>query len=202
MINWIYNSVTVKGSYNELNILKNTGFNFQNIHPSPETSEDEVLLWQIYHWGTAWPARNIIIEELDIMNEVLISIKFKTAWSPPHGLLAYLTQKYGSLEILNEYFEDCDETYGSATYFNGIITNSHIHPYENKLTSLKEFSTKNSWFDYEAYVTNIILRRENIELFQNSDYPAEIELYYWTKTYEEYVAYSEENCDDLTLHLY
>ena len=66
--------------------------------------------WRDAHWGTKWGA----IDVFEDTDEETATYSFTTAWSPPHGIIEALREKFPDLDIVA--FFDCEEDQEAGYY--------------------------------------------------------------------------------------
>jgi len=166
MPNWTESVIHISGDPAVLKLIVDSNFDFHTLYPCPfitkETSTEGWYKWCCIHWGTKWPARDVDIDQDD--NGLFV--RLVTAWSTPHGILAYLTHRYPSLLIVNEWSDECNEVIGMTTYNNGNVVSKSFEPSCYTLEALEAFASTNSWFDYDAYYDEYTA---NLEYNQDSE---------------------------------
>jgi hypothetical protein len=101
-----------------------TYFNFNAIVPEPENNEDWYG-WRCQHWGTKWNSYNCNEPELYYVHDDLVcSIDFDTAWSPPHEVIEALAPQYPDLCFLHLYWEGGIDFSGKREYVAGNCVDS------------------------------------------------------------------------------
>ena len=189
MPNWVYNRVTVEGESSHVKILHDLKFDFKKLFPCPDKDD---WIWCSAHWGTKWAANDIeIIEYEDGDPNSVLEVYFDTAWSPPHGFLAHLTELYPSLKIHCYYEEEGDQTIGEARYADGVMEIEQLHPEEYTPSALEEFSNSNSWFIWENIKDNLESSGYNLESMEKEN-KKNIEIEQLKMTFEEYVTDSKK----------
>ena len=183
MPNWVDNYIRIKGSPAEILAIKEAKLDFEILHPCPFVVDGEYMghwyEWCCSHWGTKWPA-----SDLDMTYEdTEIAGNFRTAWSPPHGFLAFLTKKFPTCEITNEYSEELERA-GYSEYKEGLITDKYIILSECKPSAVEKFvkDVNPEWFDYDSYISNL----ESMDL-ELEEYSSTVRVYENILSYEEFV---------------
>jgi hypothetical protein len=122
MPNWCFNFATIISPSREIYdkllnaITENKWFQtFAPINLDPEIHENE---WDyvkaIEIWKTKWAATDVdILNQYD--DELLLEIRFETAWSPPFGVYSIMKKNYG-FEINAIYDEEGCEFFGKCIY--------------------------------------------------------------------------------------
>lgn len=177
MPNWMSNSITIEGDAASLREIYDAAFDFQVIHPCPFPSDDpddnKWLRWCYTHWGTKWsPAE----PELHLESDTCLRVQCQTPWYAPHTFLAFLTLKYPSLRIRNEYEEENYDKVGFAEYDGGIASNTYFQPHTMPFDAIDLFAEKYAWFNRDSYLELY----GNIEGGRADDY----RVYTWNDTYE------------------
>ena len=164
MPNWTDVNITISGDPAALAEIYEASLNFQKLHPCPfitgEGKNDEDWQWHdgwyewcSSHWGTKWPARGVNIDYTMDSGELMAY--FTTAWSVPHGFLAYLTVKYPSLKIVASWEDASFDCVGEATYSDGNLVSKSIDPSLYKPAALLAFADSHDWFSYDNYWSSI-----------------------------------------------
>ena len=186
MPNWTDNCVTITGDLEILKKILDTGFDFQQLHPCPfiegETSHEGWYDWCCDHWGTKWTARDISME----LDENNIRVYFRTAWAAPHGLLAFLTNTYSNIEIINEWNDENTECVGQTRYKHGIIYTQSIDPCLFTKEALQKFELTSPWFCFE----NV---EPYIDDLDQEKLLSKVEVKYWEYSYERFVRASQQS---------
>jgi hypothetical protein len=166
MPNWTESSIHISGDADVLKKIRETNFDFHSLYPSPfvtkETTNEGWYTWCCSHWGTKWPARDIEIDQ----DHSGLYVRLVTAWSTPHGVLAYLSHTYPSLSITNEWSDECNEVIGFTTYNGGTVLSKSFEPSCYTLKALHAFASSNTWFDYDAYENDY---NSNMEYCEDRD---------------------------------
>ena len=187
MPNWVDNEIILTGSSSVLKEIANAVFDFQTLHPCPfingEEHQEGWYPWCVKHWGTKWTGRDICIDYEE--GDSVMVVTCRTAWSAPHGFLAYLTTKYSELKIENTWNLDSNEAVGNAVYVGGLITSKSFDPSEYTLEALDKFATQNIWFTemFDSIKSDL---EETIEEL-GEDLKDEVILRSWTMTYEKFI---------------
>ena len=85
--------------------------------------------WCIGNWGTKWNAYDYYDSENYSENE---DLRFQTAWSAPHPVIAALARKYPDISFSHEWAdEDIGQNCGRKEYANGLCT-SEYYPESRK----------------------------------------------------------------------
>lgn len=176
-----------------MKILHDLKFDFEKLFPCPD--KEDWYNWCCAHWGTKWAAKETVIVEYEEgdPNSVL-EVSFDTAWSPPHGFLAHLTQLYPSLKIHCHYEEEGDQIIGEATYANGMMEIEQFDQTEYAPSALEEFSKLNSWFDWESLKDSLEGCEANLESMEKEN-KKKVETAQLKMTFEEYVNSSMKQFD-------
>ncbi len=186
MPNWVDNEIILTGNASVLREIKDTQFDFQKLHPCPliigEEHKEGWYHWCIKHWGTKWSGRDISIHYEEGDSSMIVTCR--TAWSSPHGFLAYLTTKYSGLKIENTWNLDSNEAVGNAVYEGGVITSKSLDPSEYTLEALEKFASQNIWFVDMFDTIKSDLEETIAELVE--DLKDEVILHVWTMKYEEF----------------
>jgi len=189
MPNWTTNGVKIHADPDLLLSIASSNFDFQIIHPCPfikgEKCEEGWYEWCYSHWGTKWSARYVDIDYAE--GETVLTASFNTAWSAPHGVLAYITELFPEAKITNTWQDECCERVGITTYHEGTITSTSIDPTEYTKETLEAFSDSNLWFDYEECVAYRSDEYEDLEEEDNELLTC-VKPKVWSLTYEEFVA--------------
>lgn len=186
MPNWTDTYVHIEGDPEELAQINAANLDFQILYPCPFiTAEREIEGWYEWcstHWGTKWPARDVEVNH--IPGSEVLSATFRTAWSVPHGVLAYLTLKFPSVKIIAEWADDTCDCVGESRYCEGQIVSKSIDPSLYKPAALEAFADKYLWFSYENYDSMIgrSLEEEDIK-----DLETNIKINTRTCTYEDFI---------------
>ena len=158
MPNWTDVNLTISGDPAALAEIYDARLDFQKLHPCPfidgEGNDDNDwhegwYEWCSTRWGTKWPARDVDLDYTMESDE--LTANFRTAWSVPHGILAYLTVKYPSLKIHASWEDDSFDCVGESTYSDGQIVSKSIDPSLYKPAALLAFGDSNEWFYYDNY---------------------------------------------------
>lgn len=190
MPNWIYNRVTVEGARAEVAALHDAKFDFTKLYPCPD--EDNWYNWCCAHWGTKWPADEVEIVEYEEGEQTsVLEATFNTAWSPPHGFLAHLTQLFPSMKIHCAFEEEAEQTFGQSRYAEGKMDIEQFHPHEYKPSALEEFAKKNPWFDWESLKETLLGYEVNLDSMEEEN-QAPVDILTLNMTFEEYVENSEK----------
>ena len=180
-----------------MKILHDLKFDFETIFPCPD--KENWYNWCCAHWGTKWAP--IAIETIEYEegdpNSVL-EVYFDTAWSPPHGFLAHLTELYPSLKIHCYYEEEADQTIGEGRYADGVMEIEQFHPEEYAPSALEEFSKSNSWFDWENTKENLESYGANMESMEKNN-KKNVETSKLNMSFEEYVNDSKKKFAEIDL---
>jgi hypothetical protein len=148
MPNWCSNKTTIQGSYNELESLIGCNFDFETLRPRPP-NEDDWYEWNIAHWGTKWNRDPECVCAHDEGTQTL-TIRYRTAWSPPNSLLKYLSEEK-QLHIRNRFI---DEAYGFVGYteiLNGEEHTEFIEPSAHSDEYVESYAANHDWFPYEDW---------------------------------------------------
>lgn len=194
MPNWVFNRVTVEGDKDHVFTLQDSGFDFNKLYPCPVEKQkyDEWYSWCCSHWGTKWPASDVeLVDYVEGTPNSVLEAHFNTAWSPPHGFLAYMTKVYPELKIYCQFEEEGYQTIGEARYEGGAMEIKQFHPLDYTPTSLEEFAKENTWFDWDSvksYLNDCGIDMGMMEL----DNYNEIELTILKMTADEYTENSEK----------
>lgn len=140
MPNWCENTLTITGTEPDVNnfIDDNTGKEegtleaqpllFSKSYPEPEEADNEDWWdWRVSHWGTKWEPKFRLDEGIETEikkgpgKERIKSAtyRFETAWSPPEGWLAYVSEKYPDLVFCLSYAEEGMDFGGVLIYEKG-----------------------------------------------------------------------------------
>jgi hypothetical protein len=117
------------------------------IHPIPSYAEEN---WTSRYWSTSSPHdQSTYIVEHFSDDKTHLEVWFRTVWSTPYALFAYLSKKYPEINMSVRYSGDYSVDYvGNATYNKGNIKDIRIYPDRESPKALAQFSQENSWFDY------------------------------------------------------
>jgi hypothetical protein len=168
MPEYVGNSVTIKGPIEILEALVYHKFDFNWIHPIPDDAEDN---WVSKHWTTKCPIDPKSLEITDFSHENnTLCVWFRTAWSSPFALFAYMTKKHPELEISVIYSYGYSIDYiGISEYKYGKVHDVRIYPHSEEPKALATFSQKNNWFDYNQWKNMCIeLGFENLKSIDDS----------------------------------
>ena len=190
MPNWVDNEIILTGNASVLREIADTQFDFQKLHPCPfingEEHKEGWYDWCVKHWGTKWSGRDIGIHYEE--GDTSMTVTCRTAWSSPHGFLAYLTTKYSELKIENTWNLDSNEAVGNAVYEGGVITSKSFDPSEYTLEALDKFATQNVWFVDMFDSIKSDLEETLAEL--DEDLKDKVILHIWTMKYEEFITHT------------
>jgi hypothetical protein len=190
MPNWVDNEIILSGTASSLKKFADAEFDFQKLHPCPfingEDHHEGWYEWCIKHWGTKWPGRDIVIDYEEGNSSMIITCR--TAWSTPHGFLAYLTTKYSELKIENTWNLDSNEAVGNAVYEGGAIISKSFDPSEYTLEALERFASQNTWFTYMFDDMKTDLEEKMLEI--SNDLKDEVIPRIWSMLYEELLTYA------------
>jgi hypothetical protein len=126
MPNWCENILTIEDCSPELaSYLKENGFSFQNIKPTPpELLEGSGWYdWRVSNWGTKWDLDEN--EQREIANLLVsdscgFSAPFMTAWAPPCQAIAALSEQFPNDKFVLRYVEFGMGFAGTAHISNGM----------------------------------------------------------------------------------
>jgi len=154
MPNWISNTVSLEGHPTILSKIAESDFDFQQLHPCPFITDETTIQegwyeWCNAHWGTKWSPSDVDCEYTD--GDLFLEVYFQTAWSPPHGLLTYLTIKYPTLTITNAWSDEADTLAGHAIYSKGKFEDTWIDTSCYTTSALETFAEDHDWFCYDNY---------------------------------------------------
>ena len=190
MPNWVDNEIIINGTASSLKEIADSVFDFQKLHPCPfidgENHQEGWHMWCVQHWGTKWTGRDIVIHYEE--GDSSMTVTCRTAWSSPHGFLAYLTTKYSELKIENTWNLDSNEAVGNAVYEGGVITSKSMDPSEYTLEALETFASQNTWFTYMFDDIKTDLEENIAEL--GEDLKDKVTLGIWTIKYEEFITHT------------
>jgi hypothetical protein len=107
MPNWVYNTITIEGTPEQVKEIAeyvksdDSVFDFNKIIPAPEGCENDSdfdwYSWNCENWGTKWNA-GCSSKSDDVF-------EFQTAWSPPEPIFDALSEKFPNIEI-KVYWEE------------------------------------------------------------------------------------------------
>jgi hypothetical protein len=150
MPEYVGNTVTIDGPADVLSALVEYKFDFNWIHPVPDDAPDG---WTSRHWTTN---RNLdpstfIVEEFS-EDKTHLKVWFRTAWSCPFALFAYMTKKRDQLKINVCYSGGHAVDYvGYTEYSHGKVYDTRLYPHSETPKALEVFSKTNPWFDYQRW---------------------------------------------------
>jgi len=150
MPNYVGNTVTIDGPSHILADLVDHQFDFNWIHPVPSDAEAN---WARQHWTTIGPHdQSTFTVEHFSDDKTHLEVWFRTVWSTPYALFAYLSKKYPEINMSVRYTSgDAIDYVGNATYTKGNVQDIRIYPDRESPKALAQFSQENSWFDYQQW---------------------------------------------------
>jgi hypothetical protein len=81
--------------------------------------------WSVSHWGTKWDAYGF--DDFPQNNGNSDTLRFLTAWDPPHPVLQKLSELAPDLQITHEWAdEDIGRNCGRREYFRGELTDEYL----------------------------------------------------------------------------
>lgn len=148
MPDYVGNTVEIRGPSNILTALIENKFNFNWIHPIPDTADE---CWTSRHWTTP-RVFNPDHFKLEESSENYIKVWFRTIWSTPYALLAYMTKKW-DIEITVCYSGGNTVDYVGRTEYipGGKVKDVRIFTDSETPKALATFSQSNHWFDYSQW---------------------------------------------------
>jgi hypothetical protein len=152
MPNYVGNSVRLHGPATVLLEIKEHTFDFCWIHPIPEDAPNN---WTNQYWGTDRnrdPATFQVEEESE--DGTHMKVWFRTAWSTPFQLFAYMTLRWPDLVLHVTYSGGyLLDFVGHTKYEMGTLSDTRIYPNQESLSALHAFSKEHTWFDVETWRT-------------------------------------------------
>lgn len=128
MPNYVFNTVTIEGSAEELEkvkalvsaptmleaVEKEVIFSFHNIVPEPTNKPIgwDWHGWRVENWGTKWD----VVDVEDVSGENNLIYKFDTAWAPPLEIMQALSEKFPKVHINLHFVEE--QGWGAIYDFN------------------------------------------------------------------------------------
>lgn len=144
MPNWCSNSIDIIGDRNALEYIQSTQFDFSILRPIPDNVD-----WydnHVNHWGTKWTPIDVECK----LNDEMLHIECRTAWSPPVALIRYLSQKY-ELQITMNFTGEMYEYIGYSKIQNGQEQTDFIYPDEHDDAHLQQYALTHTWFCYNEW---------------------------------------------------
>jgi hypothetical protein len=145
MPNWCSNTIEIIGDHESLEYIKSTNFDFSILRPIPEQTTD----WYAYcleHWGTKWSPDVFQCE----IEDQMLKINCRSAWSPPIALLQHLSEKY-NLQINIDFIGEMYEYVGHSTIRNGKEQTEYINPDDHDDTYVHQYASSHQWFPYDDW---------------------------------------------------
>jgi hypothetical protein len=109
MPNICFNTVSIIGHKEDLDLFEAHKLSFQHFHPRPDDQEDNWYEWNCVNWGTKWEyfPESYTVKGRDTN---FLRVTFETAWAPPFKFLEHLLKSYPRCWIKLEFWiEDNDE---------------------------------------------------------------------------------------------
>jgi hypothetical protein len=150
MPEYVGNTVTVDGPATILSALVEYKFDFNWIHPVPDDANSD---WVSRHWTTN---RNLDPSTFEVIefseDKTHLKVWFRTAWSCPFALFAYMTKKRNELKVTVRYSGGHTVDYVGFTEYNcGKVYDTRLYPHFETPKALMTFSEANPWFDYKTW---------------------------------------------------
>lgn len=113
------------GVFNSYAIMHS--LDFEKIKPTPLKEDGEPIdnwyIWRLANWGTKWNCDGTAMSIKDYdKNNLILSMAFTTAWTPPHELMQYLSNIEPEIKIQLKYYEPGCCFAGEYEYQKGEIT--------------------------------------------------------------------------------
>jgi hypothetical protein len=167
MPNTVWNFAEFTGPIAALDAIKATALDFRKLLPCPHDAtmhtDDLWYNWRMSHWGCKWTAYDTRITENTRTGG--FSASFETPWSPPYGLLAYLTREYPGLQIELDFTEEFDEMVGHVMFAEGRMKGEYVRPTLCKPKALRTASRMGHlpWLNVETILSNTKLHGGDLE---------------------------------------
>lgn len=153
MCDYVGNTVTLEGPLDILNQIIETKFDFNVLHPIPENVKSPSD-WVGRHWTVS---RNrdpdsFVVEKFSEEKKHL-TVWFRTKYSCPFALFAFITKKYPELKLDVVYSAGYSIDYiGIGHYEGGKVIDTRIYPDKETPKALATFSQKNpDLFNYQEW---------------------------------------------------
>jgi hypothetical protein len=167
MPNTVWNYAEVTGPAAALNAIKATKLDFRKLMPCPHDAtmhlDDLWYNWRMSHWGCKWTAYEARIT--DNPHTGGISASFETPWSPPYGLLAFLTREHAGVRIELDFTEEFDECIGHVVFADGRMKGEYVRPTLCKPKALRAAVAKGylPWLNVETVLRNTKMHGGDLE---------------------------------------
>lgn len=170
MPNWCSNHIIVEGEKSEiLNLIdiassgsdennNKNFFSFENVVPTPKEllEGDGWHSWRIENWGTKWDLHQdekmfSNLEQGGVEGNMVFHLKYETAWSPAISFWMQVSDKFKSLQITNEFFEEGNDFIGQVYIVEGNIVDEVSRAFTKKDYILAgAVLDDEGWVDWDA----------------------------------------------------
>ncbi len=190
MPNVVWNFAEFTGPAAALDAIRATDLDFRKLLPCPYDAtmhtDDRWYNWRMAHWGCKWAAHEVSITE-NTQTEGFTAT-FETPWSPPYGLLAYLTREYPGVRIELDFTEEFDERVGHVVFADGRMKGEYLRPTLCKPSALRKAAAELPWLNPETILRNTVMQGAHLEALEElPDLADAVEVTDLDMSYDEFV---------------